>query len=95
MSDRAVKLAGLFAWVAYCSLLVFTWELNARGQRAFAAAVSRNRAERARLQVLLDREHREAVEIKALLERLMERLDGAEAAGPGREQQGPRGGSFD
>jgi hypothetical protein len=91
MSDRSFKIAGLLAVVVSWGLLAFTWHLNARAERTFAAAVSRNRAERAHMQVLLDREHAEAVEIKALLERLMERLDGAEAAGPGRERRGPLG----
>jgi hypothetical protein len=95
MSDRTLKLVAFFALAVSWGLVAWVWELNARTHREVAVAVARSREERAHMQVLLDREHREAVEIKALLERLMERLDGAEAAGPGRERRGPREGRID
>jgi phosphatidylglycerophosphate synthase len=91
MSDRTFKLVAFFALAVSWGLVAWAWALNARTHREVAVAVARSRAERDRMHVLLDREHAEAVEIKALLERLLERLDGAEAAGPGRERRGPLG----
>lgn len=72
MSDRAIRIAGLVAVVVSWGLLAFTWELNARSQRAFAAVAAKNQAERARMKLLLDRQHDEMVELKAMLEKLLQ-----------------------